>query len=139
MESFSASGEQVDRNEFGPLAAENNTNSDSGQQKHHDGEEPGEGGEPSTMDQIGHDQPQESWMSLDYTENELYGLLGGDTQGTSPLGDFENIQTSAGFEDSGFLSVPLTFGEDDVPFSLEEFEVPDEDDTNQGETGGWVT
>lgn len=141
MGSSSANGEQVGRDESGPLAAEVNTNSDSGQQKPDDGEEPGEDGEPSTVstNQIGHDQPEASWMSLDFANNEFYDLLGDDTLGASPLGDSETVHPSAEFEDSGFLSIPLTFGEDDVPFSLEEFEVPDEDDINQGETGGWVT
>lgn len=141
MESSSANREQVGHNEFGPLAAEANTNSDSGQQKPNDGGEPGEGGEPSTtsMNHIGHDQPEASWMSLDFANNELYDFLGDDTLGASPPGDSETIHPSAEFEDSGFLSIPLTFGENEVPFSLEEFEVPDEDDTNQVGMGGWVT
>lgn len=141
MEGSSVNGEQVGRNEFGPFAAEVNTDSDSGQQKPEDGREPDEGGEPSTigMNQMGHDQPEASWMGLDFANNGFYDWPVDNTLGVSPLGDSGTIHPSTDVDDSGFLSIPLTFGEDDVPFSLEEFEVPDEDDTNQGETRGWVT
>lgn len=141
MESSSSSEEQVGRGEFGPLSGEVNANSESGQQRPGDGEEPGEGGEPSTisMSQIGHDQPEASWMSLDFANNEFYDWPGHETLGISPLGDSGTIHPGADVDDSGFLSIPLNFREDDVPFSLEEFEVPDEEDTNQGETRGWVT
>lgn len=135
--------DQTAHNETEPVSAAIKPNSGREQQKLDDdeelddGEDPVQGGEPSSiaLTRIRHDQPRARLMGLDYADNELFDLLGDDTQAALAQADFEFMHPAAGFEDSGLWSMPSMFAMDDAPYLLEDFEAPPEVESPDGVGG----
>lgn len=123
-----AERELTAHNEIEPVAAVINANSGREQQK------PDEGGEPSSiaLTRIRQDQPRARLTGQDNVDNELFDLLGDDTQGALAQENFEFIHPSAGFEDSGLWSMPSIFEMDDAPYLLEDPEAQRECESPSG-------